>query len=613
MGKIIAVFLILSILIIPLNYTLSNITKYQKNEYIPHNPIYIKGNGDFTTENGVVEGSGTMENPYIIKKWDINTSSSNGIAILDTDKYFIIKECYIHDGNGSQFHGIILWNASNGGIYDTILEKTGGEAINIMSSPAITISNCSISDNWGGIHPSDSLDILIQNCNISYNTGISLVLSNCSNNKIKNCSFYSNILGPKVIDTTDTIMENCRSNNNHLDGFGIEDSSYISIQNCSASANNYGGIDITRSYFTKIENCSSHKNNNGIVLLNSSYNVITNCISRENGRDGIMIYGASHYNSITKCTSYNNGLNGFSIFYNPTHNNISECLSYNNDFGFHIESSSNYNNLMCCTSRYNERDGIYISWSSSYNTILNCSSHNNNGNGIQVYMGTKNNTITRCTIHNNSKEQLLLWWNSTNNMIYDNNFWGNENYCVSVTANSNNNVFYNNTFIGKIFRVALDTCENQWDNGEKGNYWSDYRIKNPFAVPFNGIWNRPYPVAGGENKDRYPLFKPHGESFYFIRPSRGDLYIFGRRIMPTLSDNVIIIGRIILKTYAVHEKNIDKVEFYLDDRLIETVNETPFAIMLDETAFWKHTILAKAYYTDGSTPIDQMDVVIFNI
>jgi len=34
-----------------------------------HDPISILGNSDFTVENGVVAGSGTTEDPYIIAGW----------------------------------------------------------------------------------------------------------------------------------------------------------------------------------------------------------------------------------------------------------------------------------------------------------------------------------------------------------------------------------------------------------------------------------------------------------------------------------------------------------------------------------------------------------------
>ena len=35
----------------------------------PHNPIHISSNADFTVDNGVVGGSGTLNDPYIIEGW----------------------------------------------------------------------------------------------------------------------------------------------------------------------------------------------------------------------------------------------------------------------------------------------------------------------------------------------------------------------------------------------------------------------------------------------------------------------------------------------------------------------------------------------------------------
>jgi len=105
---------------------------------------------------------------------------------------------------------------------------------------------------------------------------------------------------------------------------------------------------------------------------------------------------------------------------------------------------------------------------------------------------------------------------------------------------------------------------------------------------------------------------PH-PNIEIAKPRNSYLYIGLREISPTISKKTFIIGRTPIKVSASQEEDTEKVEFYLDDKLIETVTETPFAAMLDETAFWKHTILAKAYYADGSTPTDQMDVMIFNI
>ncbi|RLF36043.1 MAG: right-handed parallel beta-helix repeat-containing protein, partial [Thermoplasmata archaeon] len=56
-----------------------------------HETIYIRGNHDFTRENGVVSGNGTEDDPFIIEKLRIRGNLWNdGIRIENTDKYFVI-------------------------------------------------------------------------------------------------------------------------------------------------------------------------------------------------------------------------------------------------------------------------------------------------------------------------------------------------------------------------------------------------------------------------------------------------------------------------------------------------------------------------------------------
>lgn len=65
---------------------------------VTRNPILINGNAGFTPANGVTSGSGTESNPYVIEGWDINASSANGIEIRNTTAYFVIRNCYVHNG-----------------------------------------------------------------------------------------------------------------------------------------------------------------------------------------------------------------------------------------------------------------------------------------------------------------------------------------------------------------------------------------------------------------------------------------------------------------------------------------------------------------------------------
>jgi hypothetical protein len=48
---------------------------------------------------------------------------------------------------------------------------------------------------------------------------------------------------------------------------------------------------------------------------------------------------------------------------------------------------------------------------------------------------------------------------------------------------------------------------NYWDNGEQGNYWSDYIGSDNDS---DGIGDAPYNILGGNNKDNYPLVEAIG-------------------------------------------------------------------------------------------------------
>jgi hypothetical protein len=77
-----------------------------------------------------------------------------------------------------------------------------------------------------------------------------------------------------------------------------------------------------------------------------------------------------------------------------------------------------------------------------------------------------------------------------------------------------NNKIYHNNFINN-YQNGYDLCENNnWDDGEYGNYWYDFEEEYPKArkKPFKGIWDTPYEISGGNSTDRYPLIKQWSNS-----------------------------------------------------------------------------------------------------
>jgi hypothetical protein len=118
-----------------------------------HDPIVISGNSGFTNASGVVWGSGTAADPYIIEGWEINTTSVIGIMIVHTTAHFEIRNVYVHgDGVSHSGDGIRIEDSSNG-----------------------TIEACELSNNWESVFMLDCVDMKVSHCNVSNSlVGISL-------------------------------------------------------------------------------------------------------------------------------------------------------------------------------------------------------------------------------------------------------------------------------------------------------------------------------------------------------------------------------------------------------------------------------------------------------
>jgi parallel beta-helix repeat protein len=113
-------------------------------------PILIVGNASFTPANGVTSGAGTENNPYVIEGWDISAQSAHGIEVRSTDAYFIIRNCYIHDGR-QNYDGVHLDDVKNGTI-ENVNFTNNLHGIYLGSSPNNLIRNCTASSNSFGIY-----------------------------------------------------------------------------------------------------------------------------------------------------------------------------------------------------------------------------------------------------------------------------------------------------------------------------------------------------------------------------------------------------------------------------------------------------------------------------
>ena len=110
--------------------------------------IYIYGNDAFTCENGVIAGSGTAVDPFIIEGWHIdNPSTDYGIYLDHTTAHVVIRDCLVER---AQAAGIYLNSVVNARIDDCqlSLNRTG---IYFLNSRHSIVEATVIAENDYGI------------------------------------------------------------------------------------------------------------------------------------------------------------------------------------------------------------------------------------------------------------------------------------------------------------------------------------------------------------------------------------------------------------------------------------------------------------------------------
>ena len=414
--------------------------------YTAHGPIYISGNGGFTNGSGVIWGSGTASDPYIIEGWEIDsTGFLVGINIGNTTAHFVIRDCLVY--NGGQLD-ILLDNVTNG---------------------RLLRDECTSTQVGYGIYLRNSDHCLIENVNSSANSHHGLYLYYSDNNTAYNSTFSDSASGNGILlsNSRDNNLVNnscLRNNNNGIWLYTSSDDNALINNNCSSNTND--GISLWASSNNIISNNTCNWNNHylGIVLNSSSNNnIISNNTCSNNAGEGIYLV-SSNGNTVTNNSCPNNDYNSIEIDY--SNNNI---ISSNN-----------------CTS--NTYYGIALQGSSG-NTIINNTCGSNGWEGLYLVISSDNNIISNNTFSNN-RYGVYIFSGSNNNVIWNNTFIGN---------NGAGNV-YDPSHI-----QARDSgTNNRWNstNGH-GNHWADWTIPDH---NFDGVVDNPYNISGSSGaEDYYPL------------------------------------------------------------------------------------------------------------
>ncbi len=192
-------------------------------------------------------------------------------------------------------------------------------------------------------------------------------------------------------------------------------------------------------------------------------------------------------------------------------NNTISSIQYGNGISFYYDSESSIigNNMTV-------PGGIFIEGGSGNklidNTVIN--------GGCLLTTASLNNTIIGNYFGNDTYNYGLQLDNDCSNNTVAGNTFAYNDYGLALEPPSSN-TFYNNNFEYNTYQVLLFEREgdwagliNSWDNGNEGNYWSDY----------SGNGSQPYAIVANWDQsvvyyDYYPRISPFNASVSPYNPT----------------------------------------------------------------------------------------------
>jgi len=126
-----------------------------------HAPISISSDDDFTEENGVIGGTGTVEDPYVIAEWAIDAASEPGIRIQGTSRCVLIRGCRL-TGSRRRGTGVLLGELATARVEEsTFLDLRTG--IFVYRNPNASMEANQFQDCQRGVEASESDGITVSN------------------------------------------------------------------------------------------------------------------------------------------------------------------------------------------------------------------------------------------------------------------------------------------------------------------------------------------------------------------------------------------------------------------------------------------------------------------
>ena len=309
---------------------------------IPHESIHISNDGNFSDYG--FDGTGDIDQPYLIEGLSIITTDSFGIVVANTTKYFTVRNCYV--------------DANYQGIY--IIDIAEGTAL---------ITNNTCTDNiYSGIYIFLSSSINITS-NICLNNKYGIQLDNSPSNKLINNTLTGGDMGIYVSDSETVTSINNTCVNNRF-GTYFDKSNSALIDNNTYSDGGQTGISLIESSFAKVFNNKISDKETGIFSFQSYNTIIKNNTCFDND------YGMQLTSSSVTINNNTYSSNSYGLHLSHSYSNTSQNKYFNNSYGIYLFASSsskiNNNTFFDCglfIQDYSVDD--YVNYTIEYNSVNN--------------------------------------------------------------------------------------------------------------------------------------------------------------------------------------------------------------------------------------------------
>ena len=257
---------------------------------------------------------------------------------------------------------LILCGANDSIINNVTIQSSNtlkNNALFMISTNNVTISNVNSMNNYVGIYLSSSLDNTLSNITVSSNNFSGILLQSSYNNSLKNITSSSNYYGVYLVSSSNNILSNMTIIYNTYDG--ANSTSGTAVYFGSSHNNTLKDSQIRRNY------------NQALYIASSKQNNITNCIIENHSNGGMKFTGASStgniiYNNFFNSTLNYNDTGSTGNFFNITKTSGTNIVGgdyiggnywgYINQTGF-SETCTDADGDDICDTSYDLNDGSY--------------------------------------------------------------------------------------------------------------------------------------------------------------------------------------------------------------------------------------------------------------